>query len=373
MLMNQKLLFAGWLLCTTFPLFAQFGPFASAIHLSKDGGTTKEFYNTYKLVGDVNAIGPYNFLGDLGTYNQHDGRLIITGGEVKTFRGNNDNVCNAKLYYRVYPIGNPSGSYTLINLPFFANCNSGVFTDGKGPCSTTDQKWQTVNSNIILSNTLAPGTYTIEFYFEINGKVNSTTECTETAFDSDFGNNYKATFTIAPALPVRLVDFKATNKQGKTLLTWSTLSEENFSRFIVQRSTDGIHFDDIASLNAKGNSSTRINYQYFDNAAKASLNFYRLNQIDIDGKFVYSNIVKVNAVASVVVGLTPNPAKLQVLISGCTAGDLISISDVMGRILFTEKATTNTMSVPIQQLKPGKYFACIKSSTVSSSLSFVKE
>jgi len=371
--MKRKLLGTVWLLFATFPLIAQFGPFASAIHLSKDGGITKEFYNTYKLVGDVNAIGIFNFSGDLGTYNQNGGKLLITGGELKTFRGNNDNVCAAKLYYRVYPNGSPPGSFTLINLPFFANCNSGVFADGKGPCTPTDQKWQTVASNIDLTTAGAPGTYTLELYFEANGKVNSTTECNETAFDSNFGNNYKATFTIAPALPVRLVDFKATNRQGKPLLTWSTLSEENFSRFIVQRSADGIHFDDIAALSARGNSSTRINYQYFDIAANASVNFYRLNQIDIDGKFVHSNIVKANAVSNVSVGLIPNPAKLQVFINGCKAGDLISISDVMGRILFTAKATTNIIGVPIQQLKPGKYFASIQSSNVCSSLSFIKE
>lgn len=371
--MNKKLLASACLFFTTISVFAQFGPFASAVHLSKDGGTNKAFYNTYKLVGDINAIGLSNFDGDLGTYNQQSGQLLLIGAEVKTFRGNNDNVCGAKMYYRIYPVGNPAGSFTLMNLPFFANCNSGVFGDGKGPCNPTDQKWQTVASNIDLTNTVATGTYTLELYFEINGKTNSTTECSETQYDSNFGNNYKANFSISPALPVRLIDFKATSKQGKPLLNWSTLSEDNFSRFIVQRSVNGMHFHDVAIVSAKGNSNTRINYQFLDNTATEGQHFYRLYQLDNDGKYAISNIVKVHVVSNVTLALMPNPAKSQLLIRGCMPGDRVSITDAAGRILSAQTASSHSITIDIHQLKTGKYFANISSSTAASSLSFVKE
>ncbi len=353
-------------------IFAQFGSFASAIHLSKDGGTNKDFYNTYKLVGDVNAIGPYNFTGDLGTFSQNGHKLIISGGEVKTYRGSGDNVCSATLYYRIYPAGSPGGSFTAINLPFFANCSGGVFTDGKGPCSPTDQKWQTVAQNIDITG-LSLGSYVLDLYFDIKGKVNSSTGCDETVYDSNNSNNYSATFTIGPALPVKLIDFNASNRQGKVMLNWSSTNEENFSKFVVEKSTDGSSFVEIGTVRGKGNPASKNNYEFVDVNAKANINYYRLSQVDIDGRSSYSGIVKVNTLLTSAVSLQPNPAKDHITLQGINTGAKISIADITGRTLAKYTATSSAFSIPVQSLNAGRYFVTISDASGTSSLPFVKE
>jgi hypothetical protein len=353
-------------------VFAQFGSFASAIHLSKDGGATKDFYNTNKLVGDANAIGPYNFTGDLGSFAQNGHKLLITGGEVKTFRGNNDNVCSAKLYFRIYPAGSPGGAFTSISLPFFANCSGGVFTDGKGPCSPTDQKWQSVSQNIDFTG-LPEGSWVLDLYYEIKGKVNSSTGCDETVYDSNNSNNYSATFTIGPALPVKLIDFNASNRQGKVMLNWSSTNEENFSKFVVERSTDGSSFVEIGTVRGKGNPASRNNYVFEDAKAQGKINYYRLNQVDVDGRSSYSSIVKVNTLVTSSVSLQPNPAKDRITLQGINTGAKISIADITGRTLAKYTATSSAFSVPVQSFTAGRYFVTISDASGTSSLPFVKE
>ena len=91
------------------------------------------------------------------------------------------------------------------------------------------------------------------------------------------------------SLPVNFQFFNA-RKQGNTiaLLSWKTAQESNSSHFDVERSTDAVSFSYIGKVNATGNTSTESNYNFTDNAPAKGFNYYRLKQVDRDGRFIYT-------------------------------------------------------------------------------------
>ncbi|MCB9034153.1 MAG: lamin tail domain-containing protein [Chitinophagales bacterium] len=92
------------------------------------------------------------------------------------------------------------------------------------------------------------------------------------------------------ALPVELLSFSANcNNDGAVTLNWSTASEINSDKFIVEKSTDGIHFETLTTVHAAGFSTEVLNYSYIDNDA-LDMQYYRLKQIDFDGTVHTFNI-----------------------------------------------------------------------------------
>ncbi len=92
------------------------------------------------------------------------------------------------------------------------------------------------------------------------------------------------------SLPVELSSFDAISEEEKVKLEWTTISEKNSAFFEVERSSDGLEFESIAKLDGQGNSEELINYLTYDESPLKGNNYYRLKQIDQDGKFEYSEI-----------------------------------------------------------------------------------
>ena len=87
---------------------------------------------------------------------------------------------------------------------------------------------------------------------------------------------------------------------------WSTASESNNSRFEIQRSADGENFGSIGWVDGAGNSSEEKSYKFMDDDPIRSINYYRLKQIDYDGKYEYSKIVSMK-MANEELAIFPNP------------------------------------------------------------------
>jgi len=81
---------------------------------------------------------------------------------------------------------------------------------------------------------------------------------------------------------------------GYGQLNWNTLSEADMAMFEIERSTDGVSFTNIGEVAANGNSLQNINYSYVDLLVQKGMNYYRLKQVDKDGKFTYSKVVVIN-------------------------------------------------------------------------------
>lgn len=374
--MRKPIVLLCFLCCATAGLLqAQFGSFASAVQLTTDAGTNKTFYNTQKLTGDANAIGPNNLTGSLGSFAANDGRLKITGAEIKTFKGNNSNVCGARLQYRVYLSGTSGGAFNTIQLPFLAGCVANVFADGKGPCSGNDQKWQTVTANVDLTAGAVPGTYVLELYYDIAGATNSTSGCNETAYDSNLGNNYIATFDITPALPLQLLQFTGKRNASSNLLQWTTAQEENFSHFNVQRATDGIAFSTIGKVAGKGNSQLQMLYTFSDKTTAGKEHFYRLQMMDYDGSFSFSKVIRMaaNGAQKNSISLLQNPVKHELTLQQLEPGQQVLIVDASGRLIHQQTTTSTQLRIPVHQWHAGVYHIKVVHPQGQSHIAFVKE
>jgi hypothetical protein len=100
-------------------------------------------------------------------------------------------------------------------------------------------------------------------------------------------------------LPVKFVGFSLSRMQNSDVLVqWSTAEEVNAFSFEVERSTDGNNWNRIAVVKAKGNTSSLTNYSYTDKNVSASLAYYRIKQVDADGKFTYTSVQSVKSAAS---------------------------------------------------------------------------
>jgi len=96
-------------------------------------------------------------------------------------------------------------------------------------------------------------------------------------------------FVICPllyqtALPVTLLDFKAENKKNYVELKWSTATEENNDYFVIQKSKDAEDFTTMTTVKGAGNSNIIQNYLYKDLTTLNKITYYKLLQVDYDGR-----------------------------------------------------------------------------------------
>lgn len=90
-------------------------------------------------------------------------------------------------------------------------------------------------------------------------------------------------FASSP-LPVKFVGFTVTSKNNNALIQWSTSEEINANTYEVERSADGSNWTTIAYVTAIGNSSAVSNYSFIDKNLSAKIVYYRIKEVDLDGK-----------------------------------------------------------------------------------------
>jgi pimeloyl-ACP methyl ester carboxylesterase len=101
------------------------------------------------------------------------------------------------------------------------------------------------------------------------------------------------TFTIETVqpLPLEWLDIEARLENRQGIIEWSTVWEEDVEYFSVQRSADGIHFTEIGRLAGHEESFEVNTYQWVDPAPVPGKNLYRIQSVDLDGQYQYSEIV----------------------------------------------------------------------------------
>ena len=176
------------------------------------------------------------------------------------------------------------------------------------------------------------------------------------------GNNPQASQVTSTPLPIRLTNFVADKKDAVIRLNWSTATEENSSHFTVQRSINGIAFDNIGKVSAKGNSTISVNYRY-DDAAYTTLQrqaiYYNLKVEDKDGSFVFSPVQLVNLNQKGYFQLTPNPAKDMVRITGAGIKKVEVLSVSGSKVWSNDYKNESNIEVNLQHLVRGMYMVKI--------------
>ena len=168
-----------------------------------------------------------------------------------------------------------------------------------------------------------------------------------------------------PTLPVTLTDFKVQYKgNGKAFLEWSTASEHSNDRFEIQRSIDGQNFNTIGSVAGSGTTSHTSTYAYTDpgvDALNADIVYYRLRQVDIDGKSELSQVVmvrpKIKNGADVRVWPNPSEGHFQVQLKNVPSGPIrATIYGANGKVIKTTTFNSVTHDIDLSGQSAGTYF-----------------
>ena len=150
--------------------------------------------------------------------------------------------------------------------------------------------------------------------------------------------------TLTP-LPVVLTDFNAVLAKGAIDISWVTSIEINTDHFNVQRSIDGSAWNVIGTVKASGNSTESVSYSFVDPTPVAAINYYRLQSVDKDGKYGYSEIKIVRGSLITGYSVFPNPAKeyVNVTLSSTAPKDLtIRLVNQLGQVLQEQKVTNGS-------------------------------
>lgn len=112
-------------------------------------------------------------------------------------------------------------------------------------------------------------------------------------------NNFNLTFggtaTLdCTLLPIELISFSAVESKNVVNIDWIVATQINNDRFVIERSSDGLFWEDIVTISGAGNASETMFYKHVDKNPLIGLNYYRLKQIDFNGIQQTFNIVAVN-------------------------------------------------------------------------------
>jgi Pregnancy-associated plasma protein-A/Secretion system C-terminal sorting domain len=164
-------------------------------------------------------------------------------------------------------------------------------------------------------------------------------------------------------LPVSLVSFQATAADNNIQLVWRTSQENNNRGFQVERSLDGISFKQIGWINGNGTTSLTSTYNFADNFVQPGITYYyRILQIDVDNRQVYSQVrnARLKASAGIAVSVNPNPAKdfVNLLVSGSSSRASIELLNAAGQKLLQRNdvnTSNGVYNLPLPVLSKGIY------------------
>lgn len=146
---------------------------------------------------------------------------------------------------------------------------------------------------------------------------------------------------IGILLPLTFGDIKTYKNNGDLHVDWSTYDEVNVDHFEIERSQNGQQFVTAGTVSARSNGNgSRTEYSWTDHTPFTGTSFYRIKEVDIDGEFTYSTIVRVGIDQdNSKLNLFPNPIidkKLSIQLNLEQGNYTISVSDLGGKKIYAQ-------------------------------------
>lgn len=172
---------------------------------------------------------------------------------------------------------------------------------------------------------------------------------------------------VASPLPVELAQFSASLDESieAVKLDWTTLSETNNSHFEIEKSSDGIRFEKAGMVAGNGNSNVVVSYSFYDYAYDGSTIFYRLKQVDFDGKYEYSPVLVVQESLSLneskMISAIASGGSMNVNLLINQAGEYqVQVFDLSGKVVSETNASLEEgmaeLNVVVSNYKQGSVF-----------------
>lgn len=176
-------------------------------------------------------------------------------------------------------------------------------------------------------------------------------------------------------LPIVLSYFTATRSNKDAILKWETKTEHNTKYFDILESTDGVNFTSLGSITAAGFSTAAIVYDFTHKNVSFGTHYYRIKQVDIDNRYVYTDIRALSFNEQNIITLSPNPAIDILYIRGLGGDNLINITDASGRKVYEKATTAPVLQVDVKKFAKGTYFVTITDTKINKnirSIAFIK-
>lgn len=199
--------------------------------------------------------------------------------------------------------------------------------------------------------------------------VTTTARVRVRAIDNIFFDVSNTNFKIQPFIFTAQIDLN-----NIVNLQWSTANDTDSSHYEIEKSVDGVNFDLIGRINAGNNSDSLQQYVYNDNKPFQGINYYRLKQVDKEGRFTYFKIVSVSLEKTgVQYVIYPNPAKYLSTVRILTNMPQLTIRliDALGRQVFLKSFGAlnigEELQIPLVGLSRGVYFLSLTTDSGTSS------
>ena len=174
-------------------------------------------------------------------------------------------------------------------------------------------------------------------------------------------------------LPVELTQFSASCSENTTNINWQTATEHNSAYFEVLKSRDGENWNSLATVDAAGNSFEAINYSIKDDIDATTV-YYKLNQVDKDGKSQEYGPISANCNENTSLFITPNPTNGEFNLIGMEHFGTITsleVKDATGKVVKAMQPTTTQFTC--NELKAGVYFLTVTSNKTEQIIKIIKE
>jgi hypothetical protein len=140
--------------------------------------------------------------------------------------------------------------------------------------------------------------------------------------------------TCLVLLPVTWANVSAIRYGTYSKISWGVSDQKNNKLFVIERSRNGVNFENIGTVAGDGNYANMREYFYTDNKPFGGVNYYRIRQEDFDGNSSYSKIVSVfyeNTVKAPEV--YPNPSETGRFTVDLNGNNLVkyAVSNILGQ------------------------------------------
>ena len=192
-------------------------------------------------------------------------------------------------------------------------------------------------------------------------------------------------YTNIPVItPVRFTNFSASKKDNNASLIWQITNEDaNVVSYEVERSTNGVSFTKIATVAPKNNGISTNTYTLSDNLdaiQNSGIAYYRIKQIDRDGKVTYTDIRSVRITnKGIAIGIYPNPVKNTANLTIDLTEDAavtVNVTDVTGkevkRVNLNAVKGLNVQPINMSTLASGSYLLKVQAGSEIKTLPVVK-
>ena len=231
--------------------------------------------------------------------------------------------------------------------------------------------------HITITNDLVP------FYIQNSTQINDP-RLYITSYNATTASDHLPVFSrfdFATVLPVTLISFSAEEKGNEVIVKWTATKEMNSNYYEVERSVDAVKFSSIARLSSKGNNSGESRYEMVDSTPFEGINFYRLKQVDKDGKLMYSLVVAVNKVKTAIrkIAIYPNPVNKFITLMMTDNAKVYSgkLINAEGRTILNFKGNVyqvnQHLNHHLDKLEAGLYVVKLGDGKEQFSLRFVKQ